>query len=75
MSIKTRKFRNLSDDDFMRWSDDVVIWIDEHHADPDHAPMDMDFEPLALAFTLALQDYKTKKQIAETRTTEIAPAS
>jgi hypothetical protein len=37
--------------------------------------MDLDFEPLATAFALALQDYKNKKDIAEARTREIAPAS
>ena len=48
--MKTRDFRNLSDDDFMRWSeDDVVPWLNEHHADPDHAPLDMEYEPLAVA--------------------------
>jgi len=75
MTIKTRDFYNLSDDDFMRWSDEAAIWFTEHHADPNHAPMDLDFEPLATAFALALQDYKNKKDIAEARTREIAPAS
>ena len=75
MTIKTRDFYNLSDDDFMRWSDEAAIWFTEHHADPNHAPMDLDFELLATAFALALQDYKNKKAIAEARTREIAPPS
>lgn len=76
MTLKTRDYRRLADDDFMRWNkDDVVPWLINHHADPDHAPMDMDYEPLTVAFALALQDYKNKKEIAETRTKEVAPAA
>lgn len=76
MALKTRRFRELTDDDFMRWNkDDVVPWLNAHHSDPDHAPMDMDYEPLAVAFALALQDYNTKKGIAKTRTSEIAAPS
>jgi len=71
MPIKTRDPHSLSDDDYIQMGEAVVLWCGEHHADPDHAPMDTDYEPKLLAFSLKLQQYRNAQEQAEDRHKEV----